>query len=82
MQGLDLTVNFANLSAASRPTLRPTITYVVELRPDTCGADPCWLAVMPQLRGCMAQGDTARAALRAFADALADYLDATQEETS
>ena len=56
------------------------VEYRIVVAADTCGGVPCWLATVPDLPGCMAQGATVRAALIALGQALADYLSTLPEQ--
>jgi predicted RNase H-like HicB family nuclease len=52
------------------------LPYAVTITEDTCGDVLCYLAVHPELPGCMAQGETPAAALRNLDVAREDYITA------
>ena len=63
-----------------RPHLIPDLAYYMRLpyatrvARDQCGDEPCFLALHPELPGCMAQGSTRQEALTNLRAARADYI--------
>src|SRR5438128_2102349 len=53
--------------------------YAIRIQNDTCDERPCFMAVHPELEGCMAQGDTPQEAVANLKDALRDYISALLE---
>lgn len=48
--------------------------YAVRISTDECGEEVCYMAVNPELDGCMAQGDTPSEAVRNLEDARQSYI--------
>lgn len=51
-----------------------SLRYAIEIKPDECGDTPCYMAYHPELRGCMAQGDTPEEALANLIEARSEYI--------
>jgi predicted RNase H-like HicB family nuclease len=55
------------------------LPYAVTIMEDTCGDAVCYMAVHPELPGCMAQGETPEEARRNLDVAREDYISALLE---
>jgi antitoxin HicB len=54
--------------------------YPITLRPLAAGDGGGWLAEVPELPGCMSDGDTPQQALANVLDAIACWLEAAEED--
>ena len=50
------------------------LPYATRISIDECGGRPCFVAVNPELYGCMAQGNTPREAVDNLKEARRDYI--------
>lgn len=69
-----------DVKIANRLDYYMRLPYEVEVGPDECDDQPCYMALHPELYGCMAQGDTPEEALSNLKAAREDYITALLEE--
>src|SRR5438552_5700886 len=55
-------------------TLFMKLPYAARISIDECGGRPCFVAINPELYGCMAQGNTPREAVDNLKEARRDYI--------
>jgi antitoxin HicB len=54
--------------------------YQIVLRPLDCGEGSGWLAEIPELPGCMSDGETPQEAVENVMDAIACWIEAAEED--
>lgn len=56
------------------------LPYATRVLAYECDGKPCYMAVHPELEGCMAQGDTPAEAVQSLGEARRDYINALLDE--
>lgn len=56
------------------------LPYAIEIETDQCGTLPCFMAVHPELYGCMAEGASPQEAVKNLEEARREYIEALLAE--